>query len=269
MRIQRTIIPVSSWPSKFPCIGYENLLTRSDCTFTVSSEDGSYLKANLLDGKEFTYWKQSSGTSHYISGVFPSDQEVNYVALHGGNMVAAGTTITVKYKTGGTWYTAGTPFTVIDSSPIMISFAPILAKEWKIEFATSGTFFLAIAYIGRSVVMERGCWTGFTPPYMGRVAESITSVSESGSLLGRSFRRKGVKFDMNFDWITQEFIRGEWMPFVFAAESMPFFVQWNSLDYPAEAAFCWVNDPSKDFTHPRFTNHSYMSCAVSCTGRVE
>jgi hypothetical protein len=271
MRITRTVIPVSEWPSKKPCIGYDNLLARVadfSGTFVASADDGVHTKENLIDGKEFTYWNPGTSGTHYVGFTAPAAQEVNYVALHGHTMVAAGTTVNVKYKSGGTWYTAASAVPT-HNGPLMISFAPILSSEWRIEFVSSAAFFVAIAYIGRSVVMERGCWTGLTPPWMGRVAESITSVSESGSLLGRSFRRKGVRFEMDFDFITQDFIRGEWMPFVLHAESLPFFVQWNSLDFPSEAAFCWVNDASKDFAHPRFTGPTLMSCAVSCTGRVE
>jgi len=274
MQILRTIIPVTLWPSKAPCIAYDNVFARvgdlPNGVFVADADDGVHVKENLLDGKEFTYWSPGSSGVHYLYFYSLVKTEVNYIALHGHSMSTLGNVyIQVMYKTApGAWTEVADKY-VTDAGPIMLSFLPVRAKEWKIQITSPSNYRIAIAYIGRSMVMERGCWSGFTPPWMGRVAESITNVSESGSLLGRSFRRKGIKFSMDFTNISQVFIRDEWMPFVQSAESLPFFVQWNSLDYPLDVAFCWVNDASKDFKHPRYSSHSHMSCGVDCTGRVE
>jgi hypothetical protein len=137
-----------------------------------------------------------------------------------------------------------------------------------ITFPAAFSASIAIVQFGKSMQMERGCWQGLTPPWMGRQVEVTTTKSEGGSLLGRSVRRLGVAFSMDFDYLTDAFMRSSWMPFMIAAETAPFFVIWNPLDYPTEVAFCWVEDPSKDFKAPTFSSRSLMTCGVKMKGKT-
>lgn len=254
-------------PGRHPIIGWQNLLTDAEATITASSEVASQLAINCIDGKEYTVWQTTSGGTQYIQVDFVSPKSVNYCAIYGHNLPSVAGSYTVQYWNGSAWVSISSTVTPASTAPSMITFGNVSSTRFRVLFSSSAALSIAIIYIGRYTQMQRGCWAGFTPPWMGRNTVVTSTVSQNGVLLGRSVRHLGLKWSLVFDYVTPAFIRSDWMPFIISAETNPFFVQWNPSEVPDEVVFAWIEDPSKDVTPPRYTNHSYMSCAVNCVGK--
>lgn len=254
---------------RHPVIAWQNILADDDATLTPSSEVAGYLAINAIDGKEFTFWKLAAAGTQSLEVEFTSPREVNYCAIHGHNMASAGGSFTVQKWSGAAWVTLGTTVSPGTGAPAMVRFATESASRFRILFSSSVALQLAVVYLGKSFQMERGCWSGMTPPWMGRVTSGTTTKSEAGVLLGRSVALRGVKFEMAFEWLTIPFVRDYWMPFVVACEESPFFVLWNPADYPDDVAFCWIEDPERDLSRPTLSGHSHMKAGANIVGRVD
>jgi len=271
-----TILDVStggalSTSGRAPIICWQNHF--ADPTVSVFSghpEVDGHPAINVADGKEYTTWQSVSDNVTWPSIEIgaPSEKQADYLAIHGHNLGEIGARVLVQVWQADAFITVSdtTPAT---SAPLLIRFPSASSLRWRILFATTESVRVAVLSLGSAMTMERGCWEGFTPPWMGRMTEVTTTRSESGVLLGRSLALRGVEFDMNFEFLTIAFVRNSWMPFVIAAESAPFFVQWNPTEYPDDVAFCWIADPSKDIQRPRMKGPGHMSASVKVKGRVD
>jgi F5/8 type C domain len=254
-------------PGRHPIIGWQNMLADTSATITPSSQASTALAVNALDGKEYTFWQTTAGGTQYLQVDFSIAKSINYFAIQGHNLPSVGGSYTVQYWDGSAWQALGTTVTPTTTSPSMITFGSITATRFRVLFYSSAALSIAVMYLGQYMQMERGCWNGLTPPWMGRNTVVTTTVSQNGVLLGRSVRHLGLRWSLSFNFITPAFIRSSWMPFIISAETNPFFVQWNPVDNPDEVAFAWIEDPSKDVTVPKYTSYAYMSCAVNCVGK--
>jgi hypothetical protein len=253
---------------KHPIFAWNNLLTASDATLTPSSEITDHLAINAIDGKEYTYWQSAGSGVTTLQVDFATAKDINFVAIHGHNVGTLGGTFGLQRWTGAAWVDVVTA-ALTSSAPRVLTFASVNGTRFRIYFDTSAAVQAAVLSLGTYMQMERGCWTGMTPPWMGRVTSVKSTKSEAGVLLGRSVKLMGVKFNMDFTYLTIPFVRDYWMPFIINAEDLPFFVLWNPVDYPDDAAFCWLEDPSKDAQPPRLMAHAHMSASITVNGRVD
>lgn len=268
-----TVVPSNtsvSSTARTPRICWQNLFTDPFAAVTPSSQAAGYEAANLWDGKEYTYWRPVGSGTHTILIDLVSSRSVDFLAVYGHTLNKVAGSVRLQYDaTGsGSWVDCAPAISPTTSAPILSTFAPVFSNRFRLVVTCSGTVNIGIAAFGTSMRMERGCWTGSTPPWMGPAVEVVTTKSENGVLLGRSVKRLGVEFSMDFDFLSSDFVRDEWMPFITSTQAGPFFVQWNPAEYPDEVCFAWVDNPAKDIHAPKWTGPSVMSCGISCKGKV-
>jgi hypothetical protein len=264
-----TILPVSASTPRAPRVLWQSLL-RTATTLTASAQSAGFEVVNLLDGLAYTAWKQTGNTTATITLTLPASALANALGVHLHDLHQSGGKIRVEAKDlSGTWVIVCPDYHPPTGAPFLLTFADTLSDAWRLVITCpSGSATLGTAYLGQALRLERGCWDGSTPPWMAPEIQAITTRSENGTPLGRSVKRLGVKFAMDFDHLTAPFVRSQWMPFIASVESMPFFVQWNPTEYPDEIAFAWVEDPAKDIRPPKWTGPDHLSCGLTCKGLV-
>lgn len=250
-----------------PRIGYQNLL-ESAVSVTASSEASGYEVANAYDWRLDDWWKPTGTGTSYITAVFITAVSVDYFAVFGHDLHTYGGWVKLQYSTNGgvSWSDAASYVMPSDSRVIFQAFTAILANRWRVVmYSPSGPASLGIVAFGTALKFPRQLRPGFSPPTLSRQNEYMGVKSESGVFIGRSLKRRGVKFSIERDNLTPEWVREYWEPFLDHAEAKPFFFSWDYENHPWEAAYCWADDISaSEYHHPM-----YMKVAASLMGQVE
>src|SRR5690606_18944729 len=122
---------------------------------------------------------------------------------------------------------------------------------------------LAVLHIGRVLRMQRRLFVGYKPPTLNRKTEVSSAHSESGQFLGRVKRRQMLENSVNFNNITQTWMRETFEPFMVAAETKPFFFSWRPGAWPSEVAYMWMQG-DVDVTNQ--LPNGLMSCSWNMSG---
>lgn len=245
-------------------LAYQNVL--ADPQATVTCDDGAVDGFNFqqaYDWNSATYWKPATGGTHYIQAVLPATRQVNYFAIYAQNLSANGGSASLQYSTdyGITWNTACT-VTPPTSAPQYITFEPIMANSWRAVTSSAVASQVGVISFGLDFTLQRGAWVGRTPPILGRAPDLTTIISDNGAFIGRSVKRANWQTNLDLDFLTPEWVRSYWLPFMTAIETQPFFMLWNPVDYPGEASFCWI-DQAKNIMPPKYSRQRYMSAGLS------
>ena len=98
---------------------------------------------------------------------------------------------------------------------------------------------------------------------LGRTISKRPNVSAGGVFLGSSTVRKGVSTSFNWDNLTAAWYRANFDPFVLAAETTPFFIAWNSEEFPKEVGYGWTNET---ITPSNTGTRDFMSVSMTVNG---
>ncbi len=248
-------------------IAWSNLLETSGATITKSTETVGFEFENAYNWQPFNFWKPADG-SQWLQCVLPVAAPVNYFAFYAHDFHTNLGTIKLQYSTtsGASWVDA---FSIApaSSAPVYARITtPISAAYWRVLVDSTPASSLGVVAFGSDMLLPRGCWNGFSPPVFARDTKVTNSTSETGVFLGRTIIRKGSMFKLDLGPIETSFMRSDWLPFMKHAERKPFFLLWDALDFPDEAAFCWAD---KDVDKPKIMKTAYMETDLVVRARID
>lgn len=265
------LITVEPLNARRPRIGYHNLLAEADATIVADELGGSGFEVdNAYDWLPHTYWKPGVTGMTYLEVTFPSAREANYLAVYGHTLGAAGGSMQLQYTTdvgpSYTWQNAHALRAFEGSECAYISFPSVMAYKWRIALAVAPDTLIACLAFGVDLQLQRGIRVGFSPPQLARDTKTSNVSSERGVFLGRSVYRIGGRSRLALDLLGEAWVRGSWLPFMKVAEQRPWFLYWNAIEYPMEAAFCWS---ASDLEKPTYTRPNFMKAGVDFQLRTE
>jgi hypothetical protein len=245
----------------------------SPSSVTASSEPDpvNYSYQNVYDGRAYTYWKVAAGTN-YLTFVFPSAKSVNAYAFYSPGeetLFNLGGTFQLQYSIdgGANWLDFHAAEAPTNSTPIYRSEDDtISASRWRWKFICASDFYISILSFGTDFEFERGDWVGVSPPKFARDTTLTNNTSQGGNWLGRSIIRNGMILSFNIEWTTESFMHNYWYDFVIWAERKPWFLLYNGLDYPSDAAYCWT---APDIGKPMNSHPNFMSTKLKVLGRTD
>lgn len=183
-----------------------------------------------------------------------SGRDVDYVGIAGHTIGSAGCAVTVETSDGSF---AGSPseqvWTALASSIAPGDDAPLLFLDTSrvcryVRLTLTGGLTMpqvAVVYAGQILAMERPIYGGHSPMNLARDTVLMRSLSRGGQFLGQGFRRFGMKSSASWRYLTADFYRDSFDPFVEAARQFPFFFAWRPGDWPLEVAYAWCPDDIK------------------------
>src|SRR5690625_6982837 len=89
--------------------------------------------------------------------------------------------------------------------------------------------------------MPRPVYGGQSRSRRSCAAEVGPNVSVTGELLGRAVYRRGFATTYAWQHLPATWYRAEFEPFVEHAIHSPFFIAWNPITFPDEAAYAWTD----------------------------
>ena len=235
-------MPINTLPERaindlsYARIGYENLLTAAG-----SSDAEAALIPNTYER-----WTSASGT---MQDTFQptTSVKVNFVAIAAHNLGTTGSEIVIETAptVAGTW-TQRAGATPTTNRPLFFTFDDVDDVEDVRVTVTGGTNReIGVIYAGEVLIMQRALYGGHTPINLSSMTEYRNAVSDSGQFLGRRIRRKGQQTSFAWQYLTPEWYRENFQPFVESAKTRPFFIQWRPDYHTDEIAFGYTTQDIK------------------------
>jgi hypothetical protein len=227
-----------------PLIGWHNVITTAG--ISAGTANASYPASNLANPQTFSRWQAADTTEQYVtlSALSPTDLDFLGIAAH--NLASAGISVSVDGRLGeGDWFELVQEVQLPNDGPAMFRWETQSLSAVRLHLRSGNVpARIAVAYLGKLLVMERKIWQGQTPPPLGRMSRATNSKSESGQFLGRVVLSEWVETKVPLSLLDPDWFRENMVPFLTAARNAPFFFAWRPQDYPQEVGYLWfINDP--------------------------
>lgn len=242
-----------------PVIGYHNLVTVSN--ITASSEDDDYPAINLANPitAPIARWQASDTGAQTLTFEVNTIDFIDYVGIARHNWGSGQIPVIIEGSNDGGsasgWFELVQQVLLADDDPVIFRFTPQALTHVRIVLgaAASGDdpAWLAVAYVGLLLALQRRIYVGHTPITMGRSQNVVNGKSESGEFLGRLITSESVSTSVELQNLTPSWYRTVLDPFIVAQKDTPFFFAWRPGDYPDEVGFGWItNDPQPQNQRP-------------------
>ncbi len=261
-------VTVTTPPATFPCIAFDNLLARPDVTLSASSEAAGFEAANAADWKPYTWWKPTAAGDAWIDLDFDHTEVSNCLAIYAHDLGTNGAWVQLRHSldAGATWLNATVPIAPAGTEAIYLRYLPLPAAKLRLfVHSPSVASRIGVLFIGPDFESERGCRVGFGPPALNRATSIINTQSQNGIFLGRSVIYQGVTVSLAFDFLSEDFLRETWLPFMIHAEVYPWFLLWDESEHADEACWCF----SQTISGSAFTKRTLLNAGIKAMGRIE
>lgn len=223
-------------------IGYQSIITAANLSGTVGTL-GHPVWALLSGATWETY--QPTTVPATISVFDAEPQTADYLAVAGYGLYSAGVTVRVDSSPDTVTWTAQVTLTATnDSSALIGTFTPVTTRYWRIIVSGTSLPHICAIYLGQHLEMERGIYGGHSPILLSASTAMRANVSERGWWLGRTVERQGTRSNYRFQNLSPDWYRDNFDPFVKAAVTKPFFIQWRP-QLPNETAYAWVTSDAR------------------------
>jgi hypothetical protein len=207
---------------------------------TVSTEDADFPKDAPLRPDTAEAWAPTALPATWQVDLGAA-RDIDYIGIAGHTLGSSA--VSVEPETSldaAAWVPLSIDTLPTNDSPIMFLDDSRSARHIRLTL-TGGSVMpqIAVVYIGAVLTMEREIEAPFTPINLSRQTVLHRSLSRGGQFLGQGFRRNGVTGSARFQYLSPDFYRDEFDPFVEHARSLPYFFGWNPADYPEECAYVW------------------------------
>jgi hypothetical protein len=250
-------------------IGYDNVLRRSDASFSSVEQLTANPLQCSLDGKLFTAWKPPASPGRYMRFTvdFSASVSVDYLAIAGHNIGSASELVILEWWNGSAWVSV-LSFTPTPEAVAVRSFASASSSKWRFTVdAGSGhtidpALRISVLNFGAALAMPR-LMAPLSPPGIAQGRDNINNISHGGKFIGASSYY--APFDVVFDFklLTPEWVRDYVPNFIESSRDFPFFVAWDTVNYASEVAYCWTHEDARP---PTYTTIQFMSWMLKARG---
>lgn len=247
-----------------PIVGWRNIITTSN--IAADTADTDYPVTNLANPATHLKWLAGTSVLQYVTITTGTADELDYVAIARHNLATAGIAISIEGDDGGGYETLVSPTVLADDGPALFRFTPGAFSAVRLKLAAgSEPASIAVAYLGKLLVLPRKLYQGMTPINYGRVSRSVSGRSEAGHFLGRIVTQEFVQNKVPLSLITPAYYRDNIDAFVEASKTTPFFFGWRPETYPDELGYCnMTNEPVPVNESP----HGLISMTLEMTGVI-
>jgi hypothetical protein len=252
-----------------PIIGYRNIAAAG--TITATSEADGYPASNLSNPSTALRWVAAEEGSplgpptadQYLACTITQVDPVDYLAIAVHNLGTGQNTVSVEGSVGGSpeWFELIEASIQANNDPIVFRFTPqsltgIRLRIQPSPLAESTTPYVAVMYVGKLLVLERGTHSEHVPINLARTTRVMNGKSEMGNFLGRVVLSESRSTSFALKQLRQTWYRSNFDPFVDAAQEGPFFFAWRPQAHPADVGYCTLSNdvqPSRSFDTGRFS----------------
>ncbi len=267
---QNLVLSPGGIPLNTPIIGYRSIVTAG--AVLATSQDAGFPASNLANPSTALRWKAAEEGSppgppsadQYLTLAIDQVDEIDYLAVAVHNLGSGLNTVSVEGTDGTTspetWTELVEESIQANDDPIVFRFTPQSLTGIRLRIQPSQADvptvpFVAVMYVGKLLVLERGTHTDHMPINLGRTTRTMDGKSETGNFLGRVVLSEARATTFALQRLRQVWYRAQFDPFVVAAQKSPFFFAWKPSEHPGDAGFCTLSSdpqPSRDFSTGTF-----------------
>jgi hypothetical protein len=231
-----------------PRIYYDNRF--ADGTPLASSTASGFAAANLRDWRPYTWWKPAALPAT-VTVDCGSAKAADYALVYGHDLAIQGCTVEVRGSTDN--FTSSNVLvataTPTDNEPVLLSFASVSYRYWRLRITGSAAPALAIAAIGAVLEVPVGLQQGYDP--LGREIDGQMNNNEAGQPLGRVVQYERWRQNITFQRVSWTWVRNTWLPAWRAhLRSSPFAFGWDVGAYPKDVKLVNVG---RQFDTPHYS----------------
>ena len=260
---QALVLAPAGIPLNTPLIGYQNIASAG--TITATSEADGYPASNLGNPSTALRWRAAEEGSppvppaadQYLTVTINQVDPVDYLAIAVHNLGSGQNPVSVEGSDGGSpeWFELVEESIQANDDPIVFRFAPQSLTGIRLLIQSSllsepTVPFVAVLYVGKLLVLERGTHADHTPINLGRTTRVMNGKSETGNFLGRVVLSESRSTSFALNKLRETWYRANFDPFVKAAQEGAFFFAWKPTEHPNDVGFVTLtNDvqPTRDF----------------------
>lgn len=244
-------------PLNTPVFGWESIATAG--TVSATSEDADHPASNLSNLSTALRWiAQEEGSplgppaaDQYLTVTISQVDPVDYLAIAVHNLGTGQNAVSVEGSTGGSpeWFELVQESIPANDDPIIFRFTPQSLAGIRLRIQPSAaaeptTPYVAVLYVGRLLVCERGTSVDHVPINLGRTSNVQTGKSATGNFLGRIVLSEARSTSFALKMLRETWYRANMDPFVSASKEDPFFFAWKPQELPNDIGYCaMTNDP--------------------------
>ena len=238
---------------------YNNVLRGITPSWSGTTISGSPPE-NAIDFRDFSYFQADTGNLDFT---MTADTDIDCASVYVANFTGTGTEqILIQYESTPSNYTT---LATIDPAGGKLSFdefssvTVLNGRNIRVKVtAGTGSLLIRQAIVGEVMEAERGQWASATNPNFYQGIQVTNTISQNGSLLGRSIKRLERKGKIQLDHLSAAWVRSTWEPFSQHMARYPFVYSWNPRDYPTEIAWAF----SQGIKAPSHTQNGLLSVDV-------
>lgn len=231
--------------TKSTFILYQNAM--AGATVTAGGDVG-----RLYDWMTNVYYSAASGTTNIDLTV--TEQGVNCVGLAGVNWSSGG--VTAKFYTwDGSAYVLQCDLDADeDGQPVMRVFQTVYTTKVRIQFTATSTLYVGEAAFGLALQMPSLPAVGLQPAEWSDEDDVTVSQTQALNFGASTVQRKGSEQIMQFNYITPDFMDGQFKQFRKIAKGRPVWCGWNQTDRLSSVIFGHWSASKPKFDSAYFTS---------------
>jgi hypothetical protein len=247
-----------SIPLNTPIFGWESIATAG--TITATSEDASFPASNLSNPSTALRWKAEEEGSplgppaadQYLTVAIDQVDPVDYLAVAVHNLGTSQNVLSVEGSDGGSpeWSELVQESIQANDDPVVFRFTPQSLSGIRLRIQPGSLVpMVAVLYVGKLLVMERGTHTDHSPINLARTTRVMNGKSETGNFLGRVVLSESRATQFTANRIREVFYRNTLDEFIRSARETPFFFAWKPQELPSDVGYCWASNDPKPSRH--------------------
>jgi len=236
-----------------PRIAWDSVLTDAEITSSDSTEsDGG--PENVVDWLPWTFWRPIGSGPFVIEADLDGAQTITAWAMSGHDAVGL---VGMDTWDGAAWVVHSEVVKADDGLAVYLTGDPVSTTKLRFRFAALSH--LAILWAGQDMVLPEGVGPGWTDPLLALRADVSPEISRGGIWLGTAVEKWDANLSIDLKNVAQEWALDYWLPFLRRCSTQPFFLHWNTTDWPSSACLC----TAAQFGSTAFSANGFVDLSVS------
>ena len=224
----------AAYPLSNARILYDNLFNNAIVSLPAAQ--------GIANSNTYERWRLTGANQSIILSA-NSNNKVNAICLGAHNLGALGATVIIEVSTStsASFSTIATVKPKNNNSIMVFLTSDLVIRRIKLTVDNESSE-IGVLYAGLALSMPRPIFGGHAPITLQNKVNYINSSSENGQWLGRTINRRGYATSYKWQFITDEWYRENFEPFVESTNLYPFFIAWRPDLYPDEVAYAWRSE---------------------------
>lgn len=247
------ILPIPT-DGTLPRIAWNSVLPAATLTATPSTHESDGIVGNCVNSAPWNFWRPTGSAPFKIVADLGGAKVVNAWAIAGHD---ADGSVLMETWNGSAWVTHSTAIAAGDGA--VLYFVGSSISTTKLRFTFADISFLAILWAGQDMELPEGIGAGWSDPNYAQRAKLVAEKSRDGVFLGTAVEQWIAKLTLSLRNVEAAWVKDNWITFIRQNSARPFFLYWNSTDYPNSACLC----TDVDFGETSFPSKDLIDLSVS------